>query len=48
VLLIALRVLCLLELSARQQLQVEGEKLEEIYPGNPNIVSNLQEMRKSG
>jgi transposase len=35
VLLIALRVLCLLEFSARQQLQARGEKLGGIYPGNP-------------
>jgi transposase len=35
VLLIALRVLCLLEFSVRRQLQSEGEKLAEIYPGNP-------------
>jgi transposase len=35
VLMIALRVLCLLEFSVRQQLQAEGEKLAGIYPGNP-------------
>lgn len=35
VLLIALRVLCLLEFSVRRQLQAEGEKLAGIYPGNP-------------
>jgi transposase len=35
VLLIALRVLCLLEFSARRQLHAEGEKLAGIYPGNP-------------
>jgi len=35
VLLIALRVLCLLEFSVRQQLQSKGEKLAGIYPGNP-------------
>lgn len=34
-LLIALRVLCLLEFSVRRQLQSEGEKLAGIYPGNP-------------
>src|SRR5712691_4487006 len=35
VLLIALRVLCLLEFSVRRQLQSAGEKLAGIYPGNP-------------
>jgi transposase len=35
VLLIALRVLCLLEFSVRRQLHAEGEKLAGIYPGNP-------------
>jgi transposase len=35
VLLIALRVLCLLEFNVRQQLQSQGEKLAGIYPGNP-------------
>jgi transposase len=35
VLLIALRVLCLLEFSVRRQLQAEGEKVAGIYPGNP-------------
>ena len=35
VLVIALRVLCLLEFSARRRLQAEGEKLAGIYPGNP-------------
>jgi transposase len=35
VLLIALRVLCLLEFSVRRQWQAEGEKLAGIYPGNP-------------
>lgn len=35
VLLIALRVLCLLEFSVRQHLQARGEKLAGIYPGNP-------------
>jgi len=35
VLLLALRALCLLEFSARRQLQSEGEKLAGIYPGNP-------------
>ncbi len=35
VLLIALRVLCLLEFSVRRQLQIEGGKLSGIYPGNP-------------
>jgi transposase len=35
VLLIALRVLCLLEFSVRRQLQSEGEKLAGLYPGNP-------------
>src|SRR5712692_7148076 len=35
VLLIAVRVLCLLEFSVRQQLQSKGEKLAGIYPGNP-------------
>lgn len=35
VLLIALRVLCLLEFSVRRQLQSQGEKLAGIYPGNP-------------
>jgi len=35
VLLIALRVLCLLEFSVRRQLHAKGEKLADIYPGNP-------------
>jgi transposase len=35
VLLIALRVLCLLEFSVRRQLQAEGKQLAGIYPGNP-------------
>jgi transposase len=35
VLLIALRVLCLLEFSVRRQLEAQGEKLAGIYPGNP-------------
>jgi transposase len=35
VLLIALRVLCLLEFRVRQQLQSEGVKLAGLYPGNP-------------
>jgi len=35
VLMIALRVLCLVEFNVRRQLQVEGEKLAGIYPGNP-------------
>jgi transposase len=35
VLLMALRVLCLLEFSARRTLQAEGQKLAGIYPGNP-------------
>jgi len=35
VLVIALRVLCLLEFGARRRLHAEGEKLAGIYPGNP-------------
>jgi transposase len=35
VLLIALRVLCLLEFSVRRQLHAEGAKLAGLYPGNP-------------
>jgi transposase len=35
VLLIALRVLCLLECNVRRQLQGDGEKLAKLYPGNP-------------
>jgi transposase len=35
VLVIALRVLCLLEFHVRQQLEATGEKLAGIYPGNP-------------
>jgi transposase len=34
-LVIALRVLCLLEFHVRQQLAATGEQLEGIYPGNP-------------
>ena len=34
-LLIALRVLCLLEFTVREHLQDEGEKLAQLYPGNP-------------
>jgi transposase len=35
VLVIALRVLCLVEFSLRRELQATGEKLAGIYPGNP-------------
>lgn len=35
VLIIALRVLCLVEFSVRRELQAKGEKLAGIYPGNP-------------
>jgi transposase len=35
ILLIALRVLCLLEFSVRRQLQAEDEQLAGLYPGNP-------------